>query len=190
MIKVDFTPKFKRLLIIGLITLSAVLTEVILQVLYGAANVFSVKSILKWWGIVLIALVMIYLLISLASMQVPNKRQLLTWGFGVVSVGLPFAALAVKVGIPFFVLFTLCVLLTVGTIVFSVFTVSQKTNGTFWVIELAVTMVYAGGYVLFGFLWDTPTSGFPLGDMLLIPLTVAFVATDLHACRLETKANN
>ena len=47
MIKVDFTPKFKRLLIIGLITLSAVLTEAILQILYGAANVFSVKSILK-----------------------------------------------------------------------------------------------------------------------------------------------
>lgn len=189
MIKVDFTPKFKQLLIIGLITLSAVLTEAILQILYEAANVLSVKPILKWGGIVLIALIMVYLLFSLTSMQVPSKKQLLTWGFGVISVGLPFAAPVVEVGIPSFVLFTLCVLLAVGTIVFSVFTVSQKTNGTFWVIELAVAMVYTGGYVLFGFLWDTPTSGFPLGDMLLIPLSIAFVATDLHACRLKTEAN-
>lgn len=189
MTKIDFTPKFKRLLLIGLITLAAVLTEAVLQILYEAANVLSVKSVLRWWGIVLIAPVMIYLLFSLTSMQVPNKKQLLTWGLGVISVGLPFAALTVEVGVPSFVLFALCVLLAVGTIVFSVFTVSQKTNGTFWVIELAVTMVYTGGYVLFGFLWDTPTSGFPLGDMLLIPLSIAFVVTDLCIYHSKTAVN-
>lgn len=180
---------YKRLMTMGVITIAAVLTELVLQILCYGFDAFSVRSGLRWWGIVPIALIMLYLLFSLTSMQTPNKKQLVAWGLGVISVGLPFVGLAVESGTPFIILSVLCVLLAIGTVVFSAVTVSQKTNGTFWIIELAVTMIYTGGYVLFGFLWDTPMFGFPLGDIALIPLTIAFIATDLHVCRTKTAVN-
>lgn len=189
MAKSKFTPKFKPLMTMGIITIAAVLTELVLQILCYGVNAFSVRSGLRWWGIVPIALIMLYLLFSLTAMQTPDKKQLAAWGLGVAGAALPFAQSAVGTGTPYIVMSVLCVLLAIGAVVFSVFTVSRKTNGTFWIIELAATILYVNGLVLFGFMWDTPMFGFPLGDIALIPLTIAFIATDLHAYRSKTAVN-
>lgn len=129
MAKSKFTPKFNRLMTMGVITIAAVLTELVLQILCYGFDAFSVRSGLRWWGIVPIALIMLYLLFSLTAMQTPDKKQLAAWGLGVAGAALPFAQLAVGTGTPYIVMSVLCVLLAIGAVVFQSLLLARKRTG-------------------------------------------------------------
>lgn len=180
------TPLFLNPLIIsGTLSILCLLGEIILQAL-SYTVLPSASYVARYWGIAIIAALLLELLVCLLADGSANKQQFIVWGSGVLGAVLPFTLLLLNSGPSRVVLSAVCVLLAIGTAVWSALTVSNRRNGTFWIIQLMAVILYTWGTVLFTFLWDTPMNGFLPGDLVLIPLSVVFIVTELRHLKRTT----
>ena len=169
---------------IGILATAAALLEALLQILHFV-KIYAIVPVLKYWGILWVALMFLYLLVSLTTEH--RHKELIPWALGLATSALAFLTTQLNNGIPQFLLFVIGGILSLGTLICAVFFLSQRKNGTLSILLLLALILYNWGYVLFCFRWDVPMDGFLPGDLILIPLSIAYLAMELRAQCRHTK---
>lgn len=167
--------------------LAVLLIEVILQAL-NYTGTYSVGALPKYWGIPVAAALFLYLLSLLIADISDSRRELFAWGLALFTAALAGLCPFLDNGIPQAILGIVGAILFTGTLILAITTLSQRADAVFFTGLLLLLILYTWGYVWGTFLWDTPTEGFLLGDLLLIPLSLVFFATDIRAHFLRAEA--
>lgn len=183
-------PRIKHpcLLWARLFALAVLVVEGVLQIL-NLTGTYNAGFLLKYWGILVCTILFLYLLSLLLADISDSKRELFAWGLAVFTASLSGLCAFFDTGMPQVVLIFAGAFLFVGTLILGIVTLSERMDAAFYVSLLLLLILYAWGYVWGTFLWDMPTDGFPLGDLLLIPLSLALFVTDIraHFLRSETQ---
>ncbi len=171
---------------VGSLAAVATVAEALLQILYYFAKIHVISSVLKYWGILWVSLMFLYLLVSLITEH--RRKELIPWALGLATSALSFLTTQLNNGLPQFLLFVSGGILSLGTLICAVFFLSQRKNGALSILLLMALIFYSWGYVLFCFRWDAPMDGFLPGDLILIPLSIAYLAMELRAQCHHTEA--
>ncbi len=170
-----------------LFALAVLVVEGVLQLL-NLTGTYNAGPLLKYWGIPVCTTLFLYLLTLLLADISDGKRELFAWGLAVFTAALSGLCPFLDSGMPQVVLGFAGAFLFVGTLILGIATLSQRMDAAFYVSLLLLLILYAWGYVWGMFLWDTPADGFPLGDLVLLPLSLALFVTDIRACFLRSEA--